>query len=155
MTRRFGITTAGALLAAALVGTVGVAVAQDTAEVTIEQRKANFKQFGGAMKVLKGYAKDGEGTAADASKAAQTLVTVGAGLHTWFPAGTAVGVGKSEALPAIWTNMADFEAKNASFQAAAKKLAAVNFTDKAATGAAFGEVGGTCKACHDSYKKKD
>lgn len=64
--------------------------------------------------------------------------------------------GTTRAKPAIWENMDDFKQKMADFQTAAAALnEAVAGGDKQAIGAAVGEVGGACKACHDEYKSKD
>ena len=37
-------------------------------------------------------------------------------------------------------------------EAAAELIAVANAGDEAAFGPAFGKLGGTCKACHDSYR---
>ena len=73
----------------------------------------------------------------------------------YFPKGTGPEAGvKTEALPVIWQ-------RNAEFNAAADKLvaAANNFKVAAATGdlakiqPAAGAMGGTCKGCHDTFRK--
>lgn len=63
--------------------------------------------------------------------------------------------GKTRALPAIWQNLEDYQAKGVAFFEA---VAAVN--EAAGNGAealapAVGKLGGTCKACHDDYRAKD
>ena len=66
------------------------------------------------------------------------------------------GVGKTRAKPAVWDNMEVFREKmeEMSNDAAALALAAEG-GDKQAIGAAFQELGGDCKGCHDDYKSKD
>ncbi len=59
----------------------------------------------------------------------------------------------TEALPAIWANLDDFNAKMADFGREADALAAAARTgDADAAKAQFAKTGGTCKACHDEYK---
>ncbi len=71
----------------------------------------------------------------------------------WFQAGTGPDIGKTGAKPAIWQHPADFTAKLTSFQRAAKSFAAVSAKgDAAAAKAAYGELGKTCKSCHDTYR---
>jgi cytochrome c556 len=60
----------------------------------------------------------------------------------------------SDALPGIWENRADFDEKMNNLQMGMAGLAEAAQT---ATGIddmkeAFGNVGGTCKACHDEYR---
>jgi cytochrome c556 len=73
----------------------------------------------------------------------------------WFPAGTGPDVGKTGAKPEIWAaqNKADFAAKLRNFQAAAQAFnAAAAGSDVGAIKARFAQLGGTCKACHETYR---
>jgi cytochrome c556 len=73
----------------------------------------------------------------------------------WFPAGTGPELGKTGARPEIWQNPKDFAAKLAAFQksaAAFNAIAAGN--DVGAIKAGFGNLAGTCKACHDKYRSE-
>jgi cytochrome c556 len=71
----------------------------------------------------------------------------------WFAKGTGPEAGKTRALPEIWTKTADFDAAIKMFEGRAPKLlAAVKAKDAAAVQAAFREVGGSCKNCHDSFR---
>lgn len=71
----------------------------------------------------------------------------------WFAAGTGPDVGKTGAKAEIWTNPKDFASKLGAFQ-----HAAVAFNAAAASGnsdaikARYADLGGTCKACHDTYR---
>lgn len=58
---------------------------------------------------------------------------------------------KSEALPAIWENWADFEAKAQAGVLAAEALGGVR--READLAPAFAAVGQTCKACHTAYRE--
>jgi cytochrome c556 len=74
----------------------------------------------------------------------------------WFPAGTGPDVGKTRAKPDIWQTPDDFAVKLRDFQGAARAFnAAASGTDVAAMNARFGELGGTCKACHDKYRAEE
>src|SRR6218665_1043075 len=84
--------------------------------------------------------------------AARSLAAWARAIPGMFPAGSSAA--NSDALPAIWSNRADFEAKAADYAAAAAKLADLaKAGDKPGFAAQFAVVGGTCKACHDAYRK--
>jgi cytochrome c556 len=73
----------------------------------------------------------------------------------WFPEGTGTEVGKTGAKHDIWLpqNKADFASKLHNFQVAAPAFAAAaGGGDVNAIRARFGELGRTCKACHDKYR---
>jgi cytochrome c556 len=61
--------------------------------------------------------------------------------------------GDTAALPAIWENKADFDAKLAKFGADAKD-AAGKVKDEASFKAVFPEVQKNCGGCHNLYRKK-
>ncbi len=61
----------------------------------------------------------------------------------------------TSAKPEIWTDAAGFKAAQAKFEGAVDKLSvAANAGDLDRVRAAFGDVGASCKACHDSYRVK-
>ena len=73
----------------------------------------------------------------------------------WFPPGTGPDVGKTHAKPAIWQKPEDFAAKADAFaKAAASFNTAAQGNDVAAIKAAHGELGKSCKACHDLYREE-
>ena len=76
-------------------------------------------------------------------------------IPTLFPAGTEKGH-DTKALPAVWSNPADF-AKDASnlTEAAEKLVALADANDKAGFATQFVAMGRTCGACHREYKAKD
>ena len=121
---------------------------------SIEARQAYFKALGGSMKAMGPLAKsfDAEAAKAEAAKLEAVLAT---DTSTFFPAGTSDAdfPGKTRAMAKIWTDMDDFAAKGkATKEAGVELIAAANAGDGAAFGAAFGKLGGTCKACHDDYR---
>ncbi len=63
--------------------------------------------------------------------------------------------GQTRALPKIWTEQDKFRAAAAKMQEEMVKLNAAAKTGNIDTiKAAVGPVGGSCKACHDSYQKE-
>lgn len=73
----------------------------------------------------------------------------------WFPAGTGPEIGNTGAKPEIWQNQQDFAAKLSAFQKAALVFdAAAKGNDVGAIKLRYSELGQTCKACHDKYRKE-
>lgn len=96
-------------------------------------------------------------TAFDAKQAADNAVIVETlSKLPWaaFGAGTDKG-GNTKATPEVWTDSAKFKQAADKLVAEAGKLnaaAKVGTLDSLKT--AFGNTGGTCKGCHDSFKAK-
>ena len=59
---------------------------------------------------------------------------------------------KSEALPLIWTNFADFTAKSEALEGVAAKALA-SFSSKDDLIPSIRALGGMCKSCHSKYRK--
>ena len=59
----------------------------------------------------------------------------------------------SGAKPDVWANFEDFQKKWEDMAGPAAQLQAAAGQGAAEIGAALGPVGGTCKACHDKYRK--
>jgi cytochrome c556 len=73
----------------------------------------------------------------------------------WFPVGTGPNVGRTGAKLEIWRpeNRADFARKLAAFQRSAQTMRAMTTgNDIDGMRAAYADLGGTCKACHDKYR---
>jgi cytochrome c556 len=85
--------------------------------------------------------------------AAATIAKHSSEATHWFPAGTGPDLGKTGAKPEIWQKPQDFGVKLHNFQVAARALdAAARAGDLDAIKARYTDIGGTCKACHDSYR---
>ncbi|HEX8579049.1 MAG TPA: cytochrome c [Allosphingosinicella sp.] len=128
-------------------------VAQPSPADVVAARQAAFNLTASTFGSMRGAVESG----ADVKP-----LTFGArGLNRWaqalpamFPADTQLP--ESRAKPTVWADRAGFEARAAAFQAAtAKLLAAAQAGDKAAFGAAYKDVGGTCGACHSGYRAED
>jgi cytochrome c556 len=107
-----------------------------------------------AMKVVVPMVKgEAEYDAVKATLAMRVINSTANGYTALFPESSKTG-GETEAAPAIWEKMADFQA--AGDKLAADSAAAVT----AAAGgldsfkAAFGTMAGNCKACHDEFRVK-
>lgn len=143
------------ILAAALPAVLiaGIAAAADPM-ATVEARQAYFKSLGGAMKAMGPLTKsfDAEAATAEATKLKAILATDSAPLFA--PGSSDADLpGKTRAMAKIWDNMDDFGAKGkAMHDAGAALIAAAEAGDGKAFAAAYGQLGGTCKACHDAYR---
>lgn len=142
---------------AVAVGLVAAAFALDAAaqakpEDLIKQRKSAFAIMGFNMGSLGAMAQDKKPYNKDeAARNAQMIAAVADYPKGFFGPGT--DTGDTKAKPEIWKNKADFDAKMDKMVAAVKGLPAAS-GDLAALKKAVGEVGGTCKACHDDYRAK-
>jgi cytochrome c556 len=117
----------------------------------VKGRQAAMRMSGAVMGGIKGAIDRGDDVKGQAF-AAGSIANWAAAIPGMFPEGS--NVAPTGALPAVWSDAPGFAAKAAAYQAAATKLAdAAKAGDKAAFAAAFDEVRGSCKGCHDSYKK--
>lgn len=86
---------------------------------------------------------------------ADRIATLSRQASNWFPAGTGPQAGNTGAKPEIWRSPRDFGVKLSAFQKAALAFnAAARGNDVGAIKLRFAELGQTCKACHDRYRKE-
>ena len=133
--------------AVALVALAGHAFAQ---EDLIEKRQAMMKDNGAQAKVAAQMVQGATPFDAAAAKAAMEKLAANA---AEIPADFAPGSEGGDALPAIWENFADFEAKAMDLKTAAEAAAVAADQGAEAFGQAFGAVGASCGACHKVYRK--
>ena len=140
-----------ALIAALLVPAVAFAAGPNI----YKARHDNFEAMGRAMKGTADQFKSGSPDIAVIRANAAVLAGAAPKVAGMFPKGTGVeGNPKSEALPAIWQKPADFAAANKRLVDATKAFqAATAGGDMTAVQAAFGAVGGSCKNCHETFRK--
>ena len=119
----------------------------------MHERHEGMEDIGDAFKVL-GREMKADAPNLDAVRTqTATVARLAPQVSRWFPAGTGPDIGKTRAKPEIWQKPEDFAAKTRAFQAAARSFdATVKSGDVAAIKAGFGELGKTCKACHDLYR---
>jgi cytochrome c556 len=120
----------------------------------IKERKQTMKQAGGAAgsagKMLKGEAPF---DLAAAQTALKTLVDVAAKMPNLFPEDSKTG-GETRALPAIWDNKADLNARYAKLgQDATDALAAIK--DQASFAVAMPPIFKNCGGCHEKYRASE
>lgn len=135
------------------------AMAQDDSpEVSaMEARQGYFKMLGANMGVLAGMAKGeipyDEDRAAMHASNIETLSQYNLGFH--FPQGTSSDdLEESEALPKIWSELDGVVAKHADLAEAAAGAGDAVRGGQDNVGPVVQALGGTCKACHDNYRKK-
>ncbi len=101
---------------------------------------------------------DGQYNKEDVIKAANTIAAIAnSGLGTLFAPGTETGKGwhETSVKPELFTDKKAGEFA-ANFNKEANELAHVaSLGDVAAVKAQLGKLQGTCKACHDDFRKKD
>jgi cytochrome c556 len=145
-------------IVAGIIGLVaaGAALAATPADV-INARHQNYKQIGKAMKGIGDELKNGSPSLPTIQANAKTIATLAPQLPGWFPKGTGPESGvKTEALPAIWQNNADFQVAAKNFAVAAQNLNAIAAKgDLTQIADAQRALGGTCKSCHDRFRQKD
>ena len=128
-------------------------------QVTAETSDDNaFKYRQNIMTAFKGHAgaiaMQARGLAGDPSKIAghaKAVASLGSELHLVFPEGS--NVEDSEALAAIWEKPEEFATAVAAAEEAMAALGEVAESgDMKAIGAAFRDVGKSCKGCHDNFR---
>ena len=130
---------------------IALACAASGAGNPVAQRQATMKHVGESMKEASGFVTGK--TAWDPAKVKAVMAGIAADAKTLkglYPPGSDKDP-KSEALPKIWQDKADFEKHLAAMGEAA--TAAGNAADAAAFRPAYMKLGGTCKSCHDVYRK--
>ena len=143
------VAVIGALVAGAMVGGTTIALAQ--ADV-IKQRQDNRKETAATMRSIKGVI-DAKGDVKAVVASAAKLKQLELAFDKLFPAGS--DKGETKALPAVWSDMAGFQAASKNADAAYDKLAvAAGSGDLAAVTAAFGDTGKACGACHEKFRAK-
>jgi cytochrome c556 len=116
-------------------------------------RHEHYEKLGDAFKAVRDNSRGDNPNWAALEPAAKEVADASVNQQQWFAKGTGPEAGKTRALPEIWTKTADFDAAMKMFaDRAPKLLAAVKAKDAAAVQAAFKEVGGSCKNCHDSFR---
>lgn len=136
--------TVGAVVALTAMGIGAVA-----SEGEVEYRQHTMAAVGGHMQaivdIIQGKVPHADHMATHAGALADLAEIAG----TLFPASSEGG----DALPAIWADAEDFQAKLAAFQEAAGNFrTAAGSGDMAQIGGALQQLGQACKGCHDNYR---
>jgi len=132
---------------------MAVAVYAATPQEAQKARHEHYENLGDAFKAVRDNSRGDTPDWAALEKAASTVVEASVDQQQWFAKGTGTEAGKTRALPEIWTKPENFTAAQKMFSDRAPKLlAAVKAKDAAGVQAAFKEVGGACKNCHDNFR---
>jgi cytochrome c556 len=143
--RRFGLA-----LVCTIIATVGASAQNVDA---IKKREEIYKSVGDATKPVAGMLKGNAPFDLAVVKAALTKYSEASKkLPDLFPADSKVGA-DTEALPAIWDNKADFEARLKKF-GADSDAALVSIKDEESFKTGFPEVAKSCGGCHKLYRVK-
>lgn len=135
---------------------LGEPIAGEQALALMEERHEGMEEVGDSMKLVSKELRSDSPDLARVREGAATMARLAPQVSGWFPPGTGPDAGKTHALPEIWQSPEDFAAKRSNFQQAAPAFdAAAQGTDLAAIRAAHGDLGKTCKACHDLYREED
>jgi cytochrome c556 len=138
------------VLAAAIAaaGITAVAAQSDP----IAARKALMKGVGDQARIARDMIDGKTPFNADAAKKVlATYEDAAAKMPALFPDNSKMG--DTAALPAVWENKADFNAKMAKF-GADSKAAAAQVKDLDSFKAQMSEVGKNCGGCHQTYRKR-
>lgn len=150
--RRFTIIALAtlALSATALAATP----ASLTPQAAITTRQAGFKKMGAAMKALNDQLKADAPAKAVMVASAQTIAMAAREQGKLFPAGSGASAGvKTDALPAIWSDRANFDAQMSKLVAESAKLVTVtNGGDAAAIRVQTKATGAVCGGCHRQFR---
>ncbi len=116
-------------------------------------RHEHYEALGEAFKSVRDLSKASTPDFVALEKAADAVNKASIDQQQWFPKGSGPEAGKTRAMPEIWSKPDDFTAAQKMFSDRSPKLlAAAKAKDLAAVTAAFREVGGACKNCHDTFR---
>ena len=139
------------LAAAAMALLVTLSAAAMTATEAIEQRKKQMEGVRGGILVLSAIATKEQPCDADVVRSnAEKIAGHLEAAAKLFPEGSGTGDAETAAKPEIWTDRENFDKIMASSHQAAVELQSV--TEQSAFPGALGNLGNTCKSCHDLYK---
>ena len=151
MSGKLFLSLSAAVLTASLVAAQAAAPA--TPAEMQKARHDHYKELGDAFKTVRDASKAATPDFAAIEKAAEVVNQASVNQQQWFPKGTGPEAGKTRALPEIWSKPDDFTAAQKMFSDRAPKLlAAAKTKDVAAVTAAFRDLGGACKNCHDTFR---
>jgi cytochrome c556 len=130
-----------------------VAHTQTGATPAQKARHDHYHELGDAFKAVSDQNRKPSPDFAIIEKNAQFVSDASVDQNKWFAKGTGPEAGKTRALGDIWTKPQDFAAAQKLFSDSAPKLlAAAKSKDAAAVQSSFGEVGKSCKGCHDAFR---
>jgi cytochrome c556 len=152
---RFHLIAGAALVSLAAASVAFAALPKGKALAIMHDRHEGMEKIGDTNKLLRREITSSSPFMPAIQSGAATIAGLSVRANGWFPKGTGPELGKTGAKPEIWQKPQDFAAKLRGFQAAARAFnAAARSGDVAAIKARYGDLGGTCKACHDLYRSE-
>lgn len=142
--------------AAAIPSAAAPVTAEAAAKVAAE-RHDGFETIGKAMKTVTGELKASTPDVAKIQEASATIERLAPQVAGWFPAGSGPDViPKTEALPAIWEKPVEFSAAAQKFVDESGSFHRTAMAGNvAAIGGGLKALGGSCKGCHEQFRKPD
>lgn len=131
------------------------AYAQEDFSAQLKARQGQFRIMAINLGILGGMAQGKtEYNAEAAQAAADTLVAVSMIQQgpMWPDGSDDMSIDGTRAQPNIWEQNDDFLAKWSDFGTAAEAMQAAASGGAEGLGPMLGQIGGTCKACHDTYR---
>jgi cytochrome c556 len=150
---RIQLVAAAALVSLAAASVAFAALPKNKALAIMHERHEGMEKIGDTNKLLRREITSSSPFMPAIQSGAATIAGLSVRANGWFPKGTGPELGKTGAKPEIWQKPQDFAAKLRGFQAAAQAFnAAARSGDMNAIKARYADLGGSCKACHDSYR---
>lgn len=119
-------------------------------EGAIQYRQAVFQAIGGHMTALVRIVRREVAHTDDIAVHANGIADLAPLTAHIFPEGS--GEGRTDALPAIWSNPDGFAQRREAFVEAAEGLRAAAGGPMGPFVGAFQTLGGTCSGCHDNFR---
>ena len=122
----------------------------------VSLRMVSMKQVGAGMKALGDMAKGEAAFSVPlAAMSLRAMLAAASGYGELFPEGTGIEDDHhTTAAPAVWEDRAGFEAELAEFVAKLHARVEQPPMAQAELGAVMGEIGASCRSCHESYRVK-
>ena len=146
----------GLVVAVLIAGAIATSAWSLTGAEAVAQRKANFKEIGGAFKTINDELKTGAPDLSTVRSSARDLARRAAVVKTHFPAGSGPETGlKTKAKANIWSNPVEFKKYLDAMGIAATALdTSARSGDLAAMTKSRDALGKTCQGCHNQFREK-
>ena len=131
----------------------GSAAATDIAQL-MHDRHERYEEIGDSNKAIANTLKSGAPSIETIRRHADVIAGYAPQVVSWFPSGSGPETGRrTRAKAEIWTDFDTFRQRAQAFEAeAARFQSAARSGDIAAIRASHGELGKTCRNCHDRFR---
>lgn len=135
----------------------GTAAPTGDAPAEIAERQDNFEAISDSFKIIRAELEGGAPDFAAIEAAATDINTRAGAIEGHFPEGSGRDAGwDTEALASIWEKPAEFSAAQQRLIEQSGAMVTIAASgDAAAVAAQVGELGGSCKNCHDQFRLDD